>query len=54
MLGKHWNLEAEIAFGAAYTNFDKYYCPKCGEKIGTDNHIYVGPTKAAISLVYLF
>ena len=54
MLGKHWNLEAEIAFGAAYTNFDKYYCPKCGEKIGTDNHIYVGPTKAAINLVYLF
>ena len=54
MLGKHWNLEAEIGFGYAYTKFDKYFCPKCGEKIGSGNHHYVGPTKAAINLVYLF
>lgn len=54
MLGKHWNLEAEIGIGAAYTNYDKYYCPKCGEKIGSDDHIYYGPTKLAINLVYLF
>ncbi len=54
MLGKHWNLEAEIGIGAAYTNYDKYYCPKCGEMIGSDDHIYYGPTKLAINLVYLF
>ena len=54
MLGKHWNLEAQLCIGAAYTAYDKYYCPKCGEKVGPGDHIYYGPTKAAINLVYLF
>ena len=54
MLGKHWNLEAELGLGVIYTDYEKYYCPKCGEKIGSNQHLYYGPTKAAISLVYLF
>lgn len=54
MLGKRWNLEAEIGVGAAYTNFEKYECPKCGKLVGTDDHIYYGLTKLAINLVYLF
>lgn len=54
MLGKHWNLEAELCVGVVYTDYEKYYCPKCGEKIGRDKHTYYGPTKAAINLVYLF
>jgi hypothetical protein len=54
MLGKHWNLEAEIGVGAAYTNFEKYKCPKCCKLVGTDDHIYYGLTKLAINLVYLF
>ncbi len=54
MLGKHWNLEAELGLGVIYTDYEKFYCPKCGEKIGSDQHLYYGPTKAAISLVYLF
>lgn len=54
MLGKHWNLEAEFCVGAAYTAYEKYYCPKCGEKLGLGDHIYYGPTKIALNLVYLF
>jgi hypothetical protein len=54
MLGKHWNLEAEIGIGYAYTAFDRFACPKCGERLGSGNHHYIGPTKAAINLVYLF
>ncbi len=54
MLGKHWNLEAEIGIGYAYTAFDRFDCPKCGERLGSGNHHYIGPTKAAINLVYLF
>jgi hypothetical protein len=54
MLGEHWNLEAEICIGGAYTWFDKYYCPKCGEKVGSFDHIYWGPTKIALNLVYVF
>lgn len=55
VLGHHWNLEAEIGFGYSYTRFDKYPCAECGTKVETDKpHHYVGPTKAAINLVYLF
>lgn len=55
ILGKHWNLEAEIGFGYSYTVYDRFECAGCGKKVeeGVDHH-YVGPTKAAINLVYLF
>lgn len=55
ILGRHWNLEAEIGFGYSYTRYDRFRCAGCGKKIETDKtHHYVGPTKAAINLVYLF
>lgn len=55
ILGKHWNLEAEIGLGYIYTRFDTYPCADCGRKIAEDgSHHYVGPTKAAINLVYMF
>lgn len=55
ILGRHWNLEAEIGVGYSYTRYDRFRCAGCGKKIETDKpHHYVGPTKAAINLVYLF
>lgn len=55
ILNLHWNLEAEIGLGYSYTRYDKYPCAKCGTKLETNkSHHYVGPTKAAINLVYLF
>lgn len=55
ILGKHWNLEAEIGLGYIYTRYDTYPCADCGRKIAEDgSHHYVGPTKAAINLVYMF
>ncbi len=54
-LSKHWNLEAEIAVGYAYSRYDTFECENCGRKTDADKtRHYVGPTKAAISLVYLF
>lgn len=54
-LGRHWNLEAEIGVGYAYTRYDKFRCSGCGQKVEEDkDHHYVGPTKAAINLVYVF
>ncbi len=54
-LSKHWNLEAEIGLGYVFSKYDKYNCEKCGEKIESDqSHHYVGPTKAALNLVYVF
>lgn len=55
MLGKHWNLEAEIGFGYAYSRYDKYQCVNCGSRLEQDKeHHYIGPTKAALNLVYVF
>ena len=55
ILGKHWNLEFELGAGYIYTQYDEYVCTTCGKKLAekVPAH-YVGPTKAAISLVYLF
>ena len=54
-LGKHWNLEAEIGLGWVYTRYDVYECEGCGRKTESGrHHNYVGPTKAAINLVYVF
>lgn len=52
---EHWGLEAEIGLGWAYSRYDSYPCANCGRKIDDDaDHNYVGPTKAAINLVYNF
>lgn len=55
ILGTHWNIEAEIGIGWAYTRFDKYPCASCGRKLEENRvHNYVGPTEAAVNLVYIF
>ena len=54
ILSRRWNVEAEIGLGYAYTQFDRYR-GRCGKR-DRNNHVhhYVGPTKAALNLVYLF
>ena len=65
VLGRHWNLELELGLGYMYTKGDEYELAEKAD--GThylpDNAIpvlkgsifdYIGPTKMAVSLVYLF
>ena len=55
ILGRHWNLEAEIGVGYVYARYDRYRCAGCGERVEMNKpHHYVGPTKVAINLVYVF
>lgn len=55
MLSRHWNIEAEIAVGYIYSRYDVYECAGCGKKIDSRRHNdYVGPTKAAVNLIYVF
>ncbi len=54
ILGKHWNLEFELGVGYIYSGYDIYECAGCGRRVGQDTHHYLGLTKAAINLVYLF
>ena len=53
-LAKNLNVEFNIGVGYAHLKYDKYLCPKCGEKIegGVQKH-YFGPTKAGISLIWI-
>ena len=54
MLSKSINLELEAGFGYAYLDYDIFKCSGCQRKVGDGNHHYIGPTKAAVNLVYLF
>lgn len=52
-LAKHWNLEAELAVGYAYMKYTEYPCLPCGDGV-KGKHNYVGLTKLALTLEYLF
>ncbi len=55
ILSRHWNLEAEIGIGYSHTRYDRFNCVGCGKKTDENKtHHYVGPTKAAVNLVYVF
>ena len=54
VLSRHWNFEAAIGVGAAYIDYDKYCWKNCDKKLDDGHKIYVGPTKAALSLMYMF
>lgn len=54
MLSEHVNLELEAGFGYMYLDYDIYECGNCGRRVGEGTHHYIGPTKAAINLVFLF
>lgn len=55
ILDKHWNFEAEIGIGWVYTIYDGFNCEGCGKKIlENKHHNYVGPTKAALNIIYVF
>lgn len=52
-LGTHWSLEASLGVGYAYLKYNKYKCEKCGEKLNTESRNYLGPTRAALSIIYI-
>lgn len=54
ILGHHWNLEGELGIGYLHTKYTKYKCAKCGEKLNKGDKNYLGPTKAAVNLIYVF
>ena len=54
ILSRHWNFEASIGLGAAYIYYNKFRCEECGPKIGEADKLYIGPTKLALSILYMF
>ena len=54
MLSRHWNFEASVSVGYDYIKYGKYECGRCGEKLQSSHTNYFGPTKAALSFMYIF
>jgi hypothetical protein len=54
ILSPSWNLEVNVGAGYVYLDYDKFECNKCGDPLGSARRDYLGPTKAGISLVYIF
>lgn len=54
MLSKHWNLEASLGLGYDYIRYDKFACGYCGEILKSSHRHYFGPTKLALSFIYIF
>lgn len=53
MLSKKFGIEFNAGFGMAFMRYDKYGCDKCSIKTGEYKKTYFGPTKLAVSLVYI-
>lgn len=54
MLSRHMNIELEAGFGYICFDYDTFDCSGCGQLMTSGIHHYVGPTKAAVNLVFLF
>ena len=54
VLSKHLNLELEAGFGYMYLDYEFFDCSGCGRKVADGNHHYIGPTKAAVNLEFVF
>lgn len=53
ILSPRWSIEAEIGIGLAYARYDQYECAICGSLLGTENKVFLKPTRAAVSVVYM-
>ena len=52
LMSRHWNMEASLGVGYAYSPYKLYgRCARCLDK---NHRNYVGPTKAALSMIYIF
>ena len=54
VLDRHWNLEATIGVGYNYVTYERYECKDCAQKLEDSDKNYLGPTKAALNLIYVF
>ena len=53
VVSNRFNVEVSLGVGYVHAEYDKYNCTTCGKKMGKGNADYIGPTKAAISLIYM-
>lgn len=54
VISKRLNLELEAGFGYLFLDYETFKCDDCGRRLGDGKHHYVGPTKAAVNLEFVF
>ena len=54
ILSRHWNFEASVGVGVIYAKYKGYECGDCGRMTDDGDKFYVGPTKAVLSILYMF
>ena len=55
LLNRHWNIEVSVGVGYEYIDYKKYKCPDvCAELLEKGHYHYFGPSKASLSIVYIF
>ena len=53
-LSDHWNLEAALGLGYIHTKYNRYANEWCGDLLERGHYNYVGPTKLALNIAYVF
>lgn len=53
ILSPRWGIEMELGAGYVRAGYHRYRCVHCGEETNRGHKYYMGPTKVAVSLVYL-
>lgn len=46
-------LETSLGLGYAHVEYDRFGCAACGKKTGRGSADYIGPTRAALSIIYM-
>lgn len=52
-LGGRWAMEFSVGAGYLHLDYDKYRCYECDELAGSETKQYFGPTKAAVSMIFM-
>lgn len=52
-INKRWSWEFSVGAGYVYLTYDKFRCYDCDEFVGKKARHYLGPTKAAVSLIFM-
>lgn len=54
LLSRYWSIEATLGVGYIRAHYKKYPCATCGTLLDSGKKNYVGVTKAAVNLIYVF
>lgn len=53
-LAKHWNVGVEVGAGYTYIKYKKYECEVCAPRKADKSYHYVGISKLALNIIYVF